>query len=54
MTWIWVAIIVVIWICGTVVDAYLLYEMERKAQEEAKKNLEMFERMKGNDRTRAD
>jgi uncharacterized membrane protein YuzA (DUF378 family) len=33
-------------ICGIVVVAYLICERERKAQEEAKKILEMFERMK--------
>jgi bacteriorhodopsin len=53
MAWLYFAIGVT-GICGIVVVAYLICEMERQAQEEAKKILEMFERMKGNDRTRAD
>jgi uncharacterized membrane protein YuzA (DUF378 family) len=36
-------------ICGVVFISYLVCERERQAQEEAKKIIEMFERMKGND-----
>lgn len=37
-------------VCGIVVVAYLLCERERQAQEEAKKILELYERMKEDDR----
>ena len=47
MVWFWTAMAVT-GVCGVVCVAYLLCEKERQAQEETKRILEMFERMKEN------